>query len=182
MEILLELKNLITTFNWHTPSWDLFIILFWIVASVLYAFAAGRGRILTVLVSIYMSQLLVIKAPFVSSVLSSKLSIGEPSLQQLLVFGIFFMLLFVFLSRYAFKSSVDGRQLSSLGFSLIFSILQVGLLVNIVLSYLPIYIQENFSPLIQFLFLHEYAGFIWLALPVIFLVILGKFISDRSEI
>jgi hypothetical protein len=182
MGFVSQIQVLIYTFNWHSPSWDLFILLFWLVASVLYAFAAGRGRILTVLVSIYMSQLLVIKAPFLSSAVTSKLSIGEPSLQQLVVFGLLFMLLFIFLSRFAFKSSVDGRQMSSLGFSLVFAVLQIGLLINIVLAYLPIYIQTNLSPLIQFLFLHQYSGFVWLALPVIFLIILGKFVSERSEI
>ncbi len=181
MGIFANLQLLIRTFNWHTPSWDLFILLFWVVAAVLYAFAAGRGRILTVLVSIYMSQLLVIKAPFLSDVLSSKLNVGTASLQQLVVFVILFLLFFIFLGRYAFKSSVDGRQISSLGFSLIFSILQIGLLINIVLTYLPLYIQNSFSPLIQFLFLHPYAGFVWLALPVLFLIILGKFISERAE-
>ncbi len=181
MGIASQIQMLIHTFNWHSPSWDLFILLFWLVASVLYAFAAGRGRILTVLVSIYMSQLLVLKAPFLSSALTSKLSIGEPSLQQLAVFALLFILLFVFLGRYAFKSSVDGRQISSLGFSLIFAVLQIGLLINIVLSYLPAYIQANLSPLIQFLFMHPYSGFFWLAAPVVFLIILGKFVSERAE-
>ncbi|MDQ3018579.1 MAG: hypothetical protein M3Q64_01770 [bacterium] len=182
MEHLAFLQNLIKTFNWHNPSWDLFILLFWVVASVLYAFAAGRGRILTVLVSIFMSQLLVIKATFLTELLANKVHIGEPSLQQLAVFSAFFIVLFMLLSRYAFKSSVDGRHVSSLGFSLIFAILQIGLLINITLTYLPNYIQSNFSPLIQFLFLHPYAGFIWLALPVLFLIILGKFVSERAEI
>lgn len=181
MGIISQIQLLIYSFNWHTPSWDLFILLFWMVGGVLYAFAAGRGRILTVLVSIYISQLLALKAPFFSGVVSSKFSINEPSLQQLAVFAVLFLILFVFLGRYAFKSSVDGRQVSSLGFSLIFAILQIGLLISIVLNYLPIYIQLNFSPLIQFLFLHSNASFIWLALPVLFLIVLGKFISDRTE-
>lgn len=181
MGILSEIQVLIHTFNWHSPSWDLFILLFWLVASVLYAFSAGRGRILTVLVSIYMSQLLVLQAPFLSSTLSTKLNVGDPSLQKLIVFVVLFLVLFVFLGRFAFKSSVDGRQISSLGFSLIFSVLQIGLLINIVLFYLPPHIQSNLSPLIQFIFLHPYSAFVWLALPVVYLIVLGKFVSERAE-
>lgn len=176
-----EIRELIYTFNWHSPSWDLFILLFWLVASVLYAFAAGRGRILAVLVSIFMSKLLVIEAPFLTEALSEKTSIATNSLQQLALFAGLFLLLFIFLSRYAFKSSVDGRQITGLGFTLVFSFLQIGLLVNIVLTYLPEHVRNSFAPLIQFLFLHPMSGFVWLALPVVFLILLGRFISSKHE-
>ena len=182
MEYVEYLKSLVTTFNWHTPSWDLFVLLFWIVTSVLYAFAAGRGKILTILVSIYMSQLLVLKAPFLSEALNSKLNINMASLQQLAAFVALFMVFFIFLGRYAFKSSVDSRRMTSLGFSLIFSVLQIGLLINIVLSYLPDNVRASFSPLLQFVFLHPNAGFVWLLAPVVYLIVLGRFISERSEL
>jgi hypothetical protein len=176
-----EIQLLIHTFNWHTPSWDLFILLFWLVASVLYAFSSGRGRILTILVSTYMAQLLVLKAPFLSDVLTGRLNIASGSLQQLTAFAALFIVFFVFLGRYAFKTSVDRRNMGSLAYGLIFSLLQVGLVINIVLGYLPEPVQNSFSPLIQFVFLHANSGFVWLALPVVFLIILGRFISEKSE-
>lgn len=176
-----DLQLYIRTFNWHSPSWDLFIILFWLVASVIYALSAGRGRILTILVSVYMAQLLVIQMPFLTDAVSGKLNVATPTLQQLVAFVVLFILLFVFLGRYAFKSSADGKQFRAIGFALAFSVLQVGLLVNIVLNYLPDQVKNSFSPLIQFIFLHPYSNFVWLALPVVFLVIVGRFISDRHE-
>jgi len=182
MEYINGAQELVRSFNWHTPSWDLFVLLFWMVASVLYAFAAGRGKILTILVSIYMSQLLVLKAPFLSDALNSKLNVGTASLQQLAAFVILFMLFFVFLGRYAFKSSVDSRRMTSLGFSLIFAVLQIGLLINIIISYLPEHVQNGFSPLIHFIFLHPNAGFVWLLAPVIYLILLGRFISERTDL
>lgn len=182
MGYLSYVQGLIETFNWHTPSWDLFVLLFWLVASVLYAFAAGRGKIMTILVSIYMSKLIVLEAPFLSNALNSKLNINVVSLQQLAAFAILFIIFFIFLGRYAFKSSADSRSMSSLGFSLVFSVLQIGLLINIVFSYLPDHVQAGFSPLVQFLFLHPNAGFVWLLAPVIYLIALGRFVSDRSEL
>ncbi len=182
MSYFSNIQLLVHTFNWHSPSWDLFILLFWLVASVLYAFAAGRGRILTILVSTYMAQLLILNAPFLSDAFAnSKLKIASGSLQQLAAFGVLFIILFIFLGRYAFKTSVDGRRVSSLGFGLVFAFLQVGLLINIVIGYLPEAIQNSFSPLIQGLFLSPYSAFVWLALPVVFLIILGRFISERAE-
>lgn len=176
-----QIQFLIRTFNWHSPSWDLFILLFWIVGSVLFAFAAGRGRMLTILVSTFMAQLLVIQAPFFSKIAGEKFDISMGTLAQLAAFVILFLIFFIFLSRYAFKSSLDGRQIISLPFVLVFTVLQVGLLVNIILNYLPDNVQNSFSPLIQFLFLHQNAGFIWLLLPVVFLIIIGRFVSDKFD-
>jgi len=182
MHQLSQLQLLIHTFNWHTPSWDLFIILFWLVASVIYAFAAGRGRILTILMSVYMSKLIVIQAPFLSTELGKKLPNATASVQHLVTFALLFIILFVFLGRYAFKTSADSRRISSMAFGIIFAFLQVGLLINIVLDFLPTVYKDGFAPLIQFLFIKNPAGFVWLVLPVLFLIFLGRFISDRSEL
>lgn len=181
-EQLNQLSRLIHTFNWHTPSWDLFIILAWVVASVMYAFAAGRGRILTVLMSIVMAKLLVIEAPFLSSQVAQKLNVTAVSFQQLITFGILFLVFFVFLGRYVFKTASDGKQISGMIFSLIFAFLQVGLLINTVINLLPLNIIQSFTPLIQTFFIHKPANFVWLALPVAFLILLGRFVSDRTEV
>ena len=181
MDPLHNAEQLVRSFNWHSPSWDLFIILFWVVASTMYAFAAGRGRILTILISVYMSKLLVLSAPFLSTGVAHKLNITVVSVQQLVTFVLIFLILFIFLGRYAFKSSVDSRRISSLPMSLVFALLQVGLLINIILTYLPKTVQGSFHPLIQTVFIKDPASFIWLVLPVLFLILLGRFLSERSE-
>jgi hypothetical protein len=175
------IQQLVHGFNWHNPSWDLFIILFWLVGSVIYAFAAGRGRILSILISVYMAKLLVIEAPFLQTEVSKHLHGALLPLQQLVTFAILFLLLFMFLARYAFKSSADSRRMTSIAFGLVFAVLQVGLLLNIILGFLPIETQNHFTPLVHFLFLQRNAGFVWLILPVVYLVALGKFIGERSE-
>lgn len=182
MLYLLHIQKLIYSFNWHTPSWDLFIVLSWIVGSVLYAFAAGRGRILGIVVSVYMAKLLVIEAPFLSSPVIKQLHGQASYIQQLVTFIVLFLLLFMFLSRYAFRTSVDGRKLGSFVFIVIFALLQVGLLINIILNFLPEYIQKNFAPLIRFWFLDKPANFVWLLAPIAFLIVLGRFISEKTEI
>jgi hypothetical protein len=176
-----KVQLLIHTFNWHSPSWDLFILLFWIVGSVLFAFAAGRGRMLTVLVSTYMSELLIIKAPFFTAIAGKHLGESGGTFAELAAFVVLFLIFFIFLGRYAFKSSIDGRQIISLPFVLVFTFLQVGLLINIILGYLPDTIKNGFSPLIQFLFLQANMTFIWLVAPVIFLIIVGRFVSEQFD-
>lgn len=182
MDQLQYLQDLVKAFNWHTPSWDLFIVLAWLVASVMYAFAAGRGRILTVLMSIFMAKLLVVEAPFLSTQVADRLNINMLSLQHLATFAILFFIFFIFLGRYVFKTSADTKQFSGLIFSVVFAILQVGLLISTVLTLLPPHVQLGFSKLITTLFINDTASFVWLALPVVFLVVLGRFVSDRTEI
>lgn len=182
LNLLNHFRDLIQSFDWHNPSWSLFIILFWLVASVVYAFAAGRGRILTILISVYMAKLLVIEAPFIGQQLGRNFTSPVAASQQLFAFLVLFLVLFLFLARYAFKTAVDIRRVSGSVFGLIFSVLQVGLLINIIIGFLPQSAKENFAPLIKFLFVQDPASFIWLIAPVIFLIFLGKFVSERTEI
>lgn len=177
-----KLESLIKHFNWHSPSWDLFIFLFWAVASVIYSFAAGRGRVLSILVSVYMSKLLVIEAPFLSRYLDKYFQGQYSGYSGLGSFVILFLLLFLFLSRYAFKTSIEKKQVTGFVFTLLFSILQIGLLINIVVSLLPVLVQQKLSPLVTYLFIGQTANFVWLVAPVVFLVLLGRHISQTSEV
>ena len=182
MSSVSEINNLAHSFNWNTPSWDLFIFLFWAVASVIYAFTAGRGRIINILISVYMAKLLVLEAPFLTSAIESRLPSSVGAVQQLVVFLILFLLLFVFLGRYAFKTSADSHHLGSMLFGLVFAVLQVGLLINIVLTFLPQTIQTSFSQLIQNVFINYPVSFIWLIAPLAYLILLGKHVAHSNEI
>ena len=177
-----ELNNLVSGFNWQNPSWDLFILLFWGVASLIYAFAAGRGRIISMLMSLYISKLLVLEAPWLSNAINSKLPSGLSAIQQLVSFLIVFILLFILLSRYAFPTAADGRRLRSIPFSVVFAFLQIGLLINIILNYLPDEMRQNFSSLVQFIFVSQTASFLWIIAPLIFIIFLGRAVSDKTEV
>ena len=176
-----QANALIHNFNWHSPSWDLFIFLFWAVASAFYAFASGRGRIISLLMSLYISKLLVLQAPWLTNALHQQLPTGLSTLQQLVSFLVIFIILFILLSRYAFRTSADGRHFGSIIFSLVFAVLQVGLLINTVLGYLGS-TPQTFSPLVSFLFISNTANFVWLILPLLYLIILGRSVADPSEL
>ena len=176
-----QANSLVNGFNWHNPSWDLFIFLFWGVAAVFYAFAAGRGRIISLLMSLYIAKLMVLQAPWLANAINQKLPSNLASLQQLISFLIIFVLLFVLLSRYAFRTSADGRHFGSIPFTLVFAVLQIGLLINTIISYLAVS-GKSFSPLISLVFLSHSADFIWLVLPLIFLIILGRSVADPTEV
>lgn len=176
-----EANSLVNSFNWNQPSWDLFIFLFWAVASVFYAFAAGRGRIVVLLMSLYIAKLMVYEAPWISNAINQQLPSSFASLQQLVSFLLIFLVLFILLSRYAFRTSADGRHFGSIAFTLVFAVLQIGLLLNTILGYLYVSGKE-FSPLVTFIFLSNSSAFIWLILPLIFLIILGRSVADPTEV
>ena len=176
-----DANNLVHGFNWHTPSWDLFIILIWGVASVFYAFAAGRGRIISLLFSLYIAKLLVLEAPWLATAINNKLPSNFASLQQLVSFLLIFIVLFILLSRYAFRTSADGRHFGSIPFTIVFALLQIGLLINTILGFLAVS-GKTFSPLITIIFLSNGAAFVWLLLPLVFLIILGRSIADPTEV
>jgi hypothetical protein len=174
-----QLTSAVQNFNWSNPSWDLFILAAWVLFSVVYAFSTGRGRVVNILICIYIAQLLVLKAPFLVS------KITGPTLlpfQQLASFVAVFLVLFLFLGRYAFKTSADTKHFSTIFYSIIFSFLQIGLLINIILTSMPPHIKSGFSPLIHTIFIKDPSGFIWLLAPLLFLVILGKFVADSHEL
>ena len=70
-----DANQLIQNFNWHNPSWDLFILLFWAVAGIIYAFASGRGRVISMLMSLYIAKLLVLPS-LVSALFSAASTSG----------------------------------------------------------------------------------------------------------
>jgi hypothetical protein len=182
MDKYVEFQHLARNFNWHQPSWDLFILLFWVVSSVLYTFAAGKGRLLSILVSVYMAKLLVIEAPFLQKVVNAKLAIVTTSLQTLATFGALFLVLFFFLSKYGFRTSAEGKAGASLAFGVPFALLQIGLLINIVLGFLPAAAQGTLHPLIRFIFLQPGSSFIWLVAPIVYLIAFGRFVSHKSDV
>ena len=173
-----DYNSLISSVNFHNPSWDAFIFFFWIIVSIIYSFAAGKGRIISILVSVYMSELLVIQAPFLSSALGTKLGLAV-YLARLITFLVLFGFFFMVLSRFVFRTSVENRGFGSWIFSLLFAFLQVGFLISVILSFLPPEMKNNFAPLVKMIFLNDTAVFVWLLLPIAYLVFMGRHISDH---
>ncbi len=174
------LNSLLNSVNFHNPSWDAFIFFFWIIVSIIYSFSAGKGRIISILVSVYMAELLVIQAPFLSAAVGSKFGLAV-YLARLITFLVLFGFLFLVLSRFVFRTSVENRGFSSWFYSLIFAFLQVGFLISVILSFLPPEIKNNFAPLVRFAFVSNTAVFVWLLLPIVFLIFVGRHISDHRQ-
>lgn len=179
-----QLQNLlsqITGIDWLTPNWDIFIILFFIVAAFLYGLSLGLNRILIILISIYLSLTLIDNFPFKNATLPEIKFGNGISLKVTLFIGIV-LVLFFFLSRSALLKAFGKGADGSFFQILLFSILHVGLLISVILSYMPGGFTEKLSPLTHTLFLDQPARFIWVFLPIIAMIVLGRGKTKSKEL
>lgn len=166
-----DLMKLLTQVNWSSPTWDLFIILFFVITVFLYGMSLGRDRIVVILVSIYMALAVVSNAPFLAH-LNASVKIGDFFAFKITAFLGLFVLLFFLLSRSAllhtFGNLASGNWLQVM----IFSTLHVGLLVSITLSFLPKEAVGHLAPMTREIFASETARFAWIVAPIVAMAVL----------
>ena len=154
--------------DWCTPTWDVVILLFIITSVLVYSFTLGRDRIVALLISTYLALAVTTNLPYMDRIsdVISQTFLGN---LQLPVFIVVFILLFIFLSR---SSLLQGMSSLSGGWwqVILFSLLQVGLLVSIILSFLPGNLFNRLSPFTQIVFTGDLGRFCWIVLPILALV------------
>lgn len=151
-------------FNWTNPSWDLFLILFFIVGAFLYGISLGRDRIIIILVALYMGLAVVESLP------QTVVTVGINKIYafEVTAFVSIFIVLFFLLSRSALLRTIGSNATQgSLWQIIIFSILHVGLMASIVMSLIPPAGLEKFSDRTVFIFTNEWAKFGWIIAPVL---------------
>ena len=169
MEFLTQLG----VFDWTKPTWDMFIILFFVVASFLYGLSLGRDRIIVILVSIYMALAVVNSTPYFNS-FETTVSINQAFAFKVTTFLGLFVILFFLLSRSAILRVFGEGSRGPWWQVLIFSFLHVGLLISIVLSFVPHEIRQHLAPLTRQLFTSELGQFTWIVLPILAMTMVKK--------
>lgn len=154
-----------------SPTWDLFIIVFFVIAALLYGLSLGRDRIIVILVSIYMSLAVVQSIPeFVLEV-----GFNDQFAFQITTFIAVFIVLFFLISRSALLRTIGSGSSSGKWYqTIVFSILHVGLLISITMSFLPATIMEKFAPMTQQVFTNEWAAFGWILAPIVAMILFGN--------
>jgi len=122
--------------NWAVPTWDLFIVLFFIVGAFLYGMSMGRDRVLVVLISMYMALAVVGNAPILRDINAIQFSFDDNVALRIGAFIIIFLLLFFLVSRSALLHTIGrGPSSGSWWQTITFSILQVGLFISIAMTF-----------------------------------------------
>jgi len=169
--------------NWATPTWDLFIVIFFVVAAFLYGLSLGRDRVIVILVSIYMALAVINTAPYLSTLSGKDLSIniGQNFAFKVTLFLGVFIILFFLLSRSALSRTFGGASSGGSWWQVIlFSFLHVGLLISVVLSFLPPQTAEHLLPVTRQIFTSDLGKFFWIITPIVAMV-LFKGGKDKAE-
>lgn len=171
-----DIMSLLSRINWGAPSWDLFIVLFFIATVFLYGMSLGRDRIIVILVSIYMALAVISNAPILGK-LDASVNLGQYFAFKVTTFLGLFVLLFFLLSRSALLKTFGNLSSGTWWQVLLFSVFHVGLLVSITLSFLPADAIGHLAPLTRQLFAADTARFAWIVAPIVGMSILK---SEKS--
>jgi hypothetical protein len=152
--------------NWSSPTWDLFIVLFFIVTVFLYGISMGRERVIVILVNIYMALAVVTNAPYINT-LDRTANSGNFFAFKALTFLATFVLLFLLMSRSALAKTFGGIAGAKWWQVILFSTFHVGLLVSIILSFLPAETVSHLAPMTRQLLASDNARFFWIVAPIL---------------
>lgn len=174
-EVISNFNNLVANFDFTTPTWDLFIILFFLVSALMYGLVLGRDRIVLMLISIYMGLAVLRSSPFIDQLIPENYGPNNVFIFKLSLFIGVFVILFFFLSRSSVlralaKSNASGGWLQII----VFSVLQVGLLISITLSFISPEYRDQLSNFVREWFLGPQAEFFWIIAPIIAMALLGR--------
>ncbi|MFH0907098.1 MAG: hypothetical protein ABIC36_02705 [bacterium] len=175
----MQIREILSNFHIGFASgWDIFIILIFFIAIFVYGLFLGRNRMIILLLSSYFSLAIVQVLPWEKLSSIGWLGVSqEPSGSlKILIFLVIILLFFFLIPRSVLSSSlrIKKRGDSSWMQLLILSIVQVGMLAMVILSFLPGKEMENIGPIIKKLFIGPGAQFIWIALPIVAVVLMRR--------
>lgn len=163
-----------SSLNWSTPTWDVFILLFFIVGALLYGLSLGRDRTIVILVSMYMALAVAANTPVLSKI-NWQVAVNGNSILKVAFFLGVFVVVFFLMSRSALLKTIGGSQApGSWWQTIVFSILQIGLLISITLSFLPSDMTNGLSQITKDVFMGDNGKSAWMILPIVFMIIAPK--------
>lgn len=167
-----NISQLFSNFNWSAGSLDLFILLFFVLVVLAHVFALKREKIFALLLGIYVSYLLVLFFPYQTWLKNLNLEALSWTKLGMFAFGIL-LLATIFSKARLFAAGYPGF-LSRIFQAIIFGILNAGLILVLAATLLPWQFINQFSLFSQKVFTGELLLFIWLALPILVLLIFVK--------
>jgi hypothetical protein len=90
----------------------------------------------------------------------------------LIVFGVVLVLSFFFLARAGILPEEGG--VGHLGHVFLFSIFQAGLLISIILSFIPSQTSASLAGLTRTFFVSDIARFLWILAPIVGMFLIKK--------
>lgn len=173
------LQSFLTTFHIGAATgWDIFIILIFLIAVFVYGFFLGRNRMVILLLASYFSWAIIKVFPWQRLATLTWLGIGQsPSSSFMMLIFLGLILVFYFLiPRSVLSSALRIRKRGEATWLQLFllSIMQLGLIVSVLISFLPEEVVTAFAPMLKKIFIGNEAQFVWIALPILVITLMRK--------
>jgi len=159
--------SFLNNFSW-SGSWDWVIILVFLGIAFVYGLSMGRNRLAVVILGTYFSFILTKNIPW-SELSFAGVKEAPSSTAQIFIFLAIILGFYFLIPHSVFSSALRlrGRGRSRWWQPTILGILQIGLILAIVISFLPAKIVSGLSPLAKTIFTGPLCEFIWLFLPIV---------------
>lgn len=151
-------------------QWDLILLIVFFGASLMYGITNGKKGTAIITIAIYMSLAIVQAMPD----LLLNVSTNTSAAFQLTTFIGVFALLFYLFSRSALLRTFSIEGKGSVIQMIILSLLHAGLLLSVVISFLPEAYTQNFSNELVSFFTGQWQVFGWIVAPILAMFFLGK--------
>lgn len=168
-DFLINIGKSLGSIDLTTPSWDVFILLFFLIGVFLYGIALGRNRVILILLSLYFSLTLFELSSLMRTV--GETMLHQSPLAPLITFFVIFLVTFFIVGQSGAARSLASESVGSFFQTIVFSIFQVGLTISVGMMLLPLEMQERFSPVLRQIFTGQYGQTFWLILPILGLLL-----------
>ncbi|MBI4133522.1 hypothetical protein HY478_02825 [Candidatus Uhrbacteria bacterium] len=170
----MNFAEFVKTLDFSNPTWDLFILIFFVAVAIFYGLSLGRDRILVILVSIYMALAVIANAPFLEKFTTS-ITINEAFAFKVTAFVGMFLVTFFLLSRSGLMKTLGASGARGSWWQVIlFSFLHVGLLISVTLSFLPGEVAARLAPITKTIFVSEGGRFVWIVAPILVMALVRE--------
>lgn len=165
------LSKLLASFGLFT-SWDILVLTVLVVVVFLYGLTSGRQRIVCLIIATYFSYIILQAIPWQHLGFLGIKTAPSATAQVFVFLGLILAILFLLpQSSLGLSLKSGGKRKKARVKLLIFSILWVGLLVSLILSFLSSQVLGQLNLKTLSIFSGGLSQFIWLILPIAALLI-----------
>lgn len=157
------------------PTWDIIVVFAAIAIGFFYGISAGKRRIISTLLFTYIALALSSAIPW--EIFFEKLNVTESFFVHAGAFLLIFLLLSWFLGPRRNKSFAPAGAWWQI---FLLSFLQAGLLIHLILSFLPKEYIKLLAPVTKTIFANQTLHIWWLFVPL-FIIIFLKRMEAREE-
>lgn len=153
------------------PSWDLIVLFFFIAVGFFYGISAGKSKLISFLLSLYVSGFLFDKFYYLDQIIKTD-SIVSTFMARVVIFLVILFIINLLFSK-VLRLGSEGSE-KKWWQALLLSFLSSGLLFSYLFHLFPAKEVFTLSPIVQNFFASSDAFFWWLTLPLVALFLVRR--------